>query len=124
MTYFAKPCPCGHPVCKNWFVEPVAAYQGVSFTEEQARAVAALLNVMEEKPMKRHKTRIYSIFGQIEGVVADEMVAAKGSKIKRVDFDSIPSGYRYQGGLKAVCALVMTKKEAREFERRVATLRA
>lgn len=38
----AIPCPCGK--CGYWLVEPEAALQGVSFTEAQARAVAALLN--------------------------------------------------------------------------------
>lgn len=50
MTHYAFPCPCGHPVCKNWMVSGVAAVQGVSFTEQQARAVAGLLNFMNEQP--------------------------------------------------------------------------
>ncbi len=45
--YSARRCPCGHPSCKSWHVDPVAAVQSVSFTEEQARAVAELLNKME-----------------------------------------------------------------------------
>jgi hypothetical protein len=44
----ATRCPCGHRVCENWFVEPVAAFQGVSFTKKQAEAVATLLNAMGE----------------------------------------------------------------------------
>ena len=48
MKYKAIPCPCGHPVCKNWLVEPVAALQGVSFTEAQARLTADVLNIFEE----------------------------------------------------------------------------
>lgn len=35
-------CPCGHPVCKDWHVGP-ASVQGVSFTEDEAKAVAILL---------------------------------------------------------------------------------
>lgn len=45
--YRAIPCSCGHRACKNWFVDPVAAVQCVSFTQEQAEAVAKLLNEME-----------------------------------------------------------------------------
>lgn len=43
-TYVARPCPCGHRVCKDWHVWPVAAIQGVHFTKQQAEAVAAYLN--------------------------------------------------------------------------------
>jgi hypothetical protein len=53
--YKAVPCPCGHRVCKNWFVDPVAAVQCVSFTKEQAEAVAQLLNDMEEKQELNNK---------------------------------------------------------------------
>jgi hypothetical protein len=42
--YRAIRCPCGHRGCSSWMVEPVAAIQGVSLTEAQARAVADLLN--------------------------------------------------------------------------------
>lgn len=45
-TYRAIKCPCNHRACSSWMVDPVAAIQGVSFTETQARAVAALLNNM------------------------------------------------------------------------------
>lgn len=44
MKYRAMKCPCGHLVCNNWFVDPVAAVQCVSFTEAQAKAVADFLN--------------------------------------------------------------------------------
>ena len=47
--YRAIPCPCGHPACKNWFVDPVAAVQGVGFSEKQALAVADFLNRLETK---------------------------------------------------------------------------
>lgn len=47
--YTARPCQCGHSSCKHWHVWPVAAYQGVGFTEKQARAVADLLNRMEDE---------------------------------------------------------------------------
>lgn len=50
MAHYAFPCPCGHRACKNWLVSGVAAIQGVSFNEREARAVAGLLNFMNEKP--------------------------------------------------------------------------
>jgi hypothetical protein len=46
--FLAKPCPCGSPSCKNWFVSPVASVQGVSFNEAQATAVAVFLNTHPE----------------------------------------------------------------------------
>lgn len=50
-TYSAIRCPCGHNACRSWMVDPVAAVQGVSFSERQARAVAQLLNDMAQKPL-------------------------------------------------------------------------
>lgn len=50
MSYTAIRCPCGHPSCKNWMVDDVAAIQGVAFTEKQAKAVAALLTAMDAEP--------------------------------------------------------------------------
>lgn len=47
MTYRAIPCPCGHRACTSWMVDPVAAVQGVRFTQAQAEAVAALLNTLD-----------------------------------------------------------------------------
>jgi hypothetical protein len=47
--YTPERCPCGHKVCKDWHVWPVAAIQGVSFTKAQATAVAELLNAMEAR---------------------------------------------------------------------------
>lgn len=46
-VYTVTKCRCGHPVCKDYHVWPVAALQGVKFTEDQANAVAKLLNAME-----------------------------------------------------------------------------
>ena len=48
MSYYATKCPCGHSSCRNWFVAPVAAFQGVGFTKLQAEAVAELLNTRPE----------------------------------------------------------------------------
>jgi len=46
-VYRAMPCPCGHKTCRAWMVNPVAAVQGVSFTRDQAEAVAAFLTARE-----------------------------------------------------------------------------
>lgn len=64
ITYRAEPCPCGHSTCKHWHVSPVAAFQGVGFTEEQAQAVAALLNAMErrEQPAPRVPGNYYAVY--------------------------------------------------------------
>lgn len=43
--YRAIPCPCGAAVCKNWLVDPVAAIQGVAFSQVQAEFVAETLNL-------------------------------------------------------------------------------
>lgn len=37
----AQPCPCGDEFCSAWHVEPVAAVQGVTFTEAEAKIAAA-----------------------------------------------------------------------------------
>lgn len=47
-TYRAMRCPCGQRGCRAWMVAPGADVQGVSLTEMQARAVAALLNSAPE----------------------------------------------------------------------------
>lgn len=72
---------------------------------------------------KRNKSEIYSIFGQIEGVVADAMVAeGKVSKIQAAD---TPASALYDDrGRKAHCALVMNRQQSAEFDRRVAALYA
>lgn len=48
MRYKAIKCPCGHAACASWHVSPVADTQGVSFTKEQAEAVAKLLNDLDK----------------------------------------------------------------------------
>ena len=45
--HVAVPCPCGDSACRNWHVSPQADLQGVSFTKEEAEAVADLLNSRE-----------------------------------------------------------------------------
>lgn len=72
---------------------------------------------------KRMKTEIFSVFGQIEGVIADTM-AAEG-KVHKIAPDMIPASALYDDkGRKAHCALVMNRQESAEFDRRVAALRA
>jgi hypothetical protein len=44
VTYTASRCPCGHRACQDWHVDGVATVWGVHFTEQQAHAVAVLLN--------------------------------------------------------------------------------
>lgn len=46
MKFRAEHCPCGHKSCADWHVYPPAAVQGVSFTRDQAEAVANLLELM------------------------------------------------------------------------------
>lgn len=72
--------------------------------------------------MKRRKTSIVSIFGQIEGVVADAM-AAEGL-CHQIPLDMIPPTVRYDDlGRPAHCALVFTPETEAEFDRRVRELR-
>lgn len=72
---------------------------------------------------KKMKTEIYSVFGQIEGVIADAMVAE--GKASRIEPDMIPETVRWNDkGTKAHCALVMNRQESAEFDRRVAALYA
>jgi len=42
-----KKCDCPYRGCTDYHVAPCAALQGVNFTEQQARAVAAVLNAMD-----------------------------------------------------------------------------
>lgn len=48
--YQVSRCPCGHPSCNDWHVSPVAALQGVKFTEGQAHAVARFLQAYDTAP--------------------------------------------------------------------------
>ena len=50
--YTARPCPCGHESCEDWHVRPVASVPGVSFTENQAKIVAMMLNLHESVQKK------------------------------------------------------------------------
>jgi alkylation response protein AidB-like acyl-CoA dehydrogenase len=71
--------------------------------------------------MKR-RTEIYSIFGQIDAVVAEEM-AAEG-KVRRIEQNMIPPTALFDDqGRKAVFAIVMPDEYAGEFMDRVEKLR-
>ena len=72
---------------------------------------------------RKMKSEVFSIFGQIESVVADAMVR-EGSAVK-IEPHMIPASMRFDGrGRKAYCALVMNRQQAAEFDRRVALLYA
>lgn len=71
--------------------------------------------------MKR-KTEIYSIFGQIESVVADAM--AEEGLVHRIERDMIPVSARFnEKGEVAHCAIVLSPELEIAFNKRVADLR-
>lgn len=72
--------------------------------------------------MRRGKTQIFSIFGQIEGVVADAM--AEEGLCHRIPRELIPPTARFdEQNRVAHCALVMTPEIEAVFDRRVRELR-
>lgn len=72
--------------------------------------------------MKKGKSEVYSIFGQIENDVAEQMVAEK--KANRIAPEEIPASVRWNDeGRMAYCAIVLSSEAEREFNRRVAALR-
>ena len=73
--------------------------------------------------MKRGGTKIISVFGQIEGVVADAM--AEEGLVTRIEQRLIPPTVLFNdSGTMAHCALVLTEAQERMFDQRVAALRA
>ena len=71
----------------------------------------------------RSKTEIFSIFGQIDGVVAQMMVDE--GKASKIDQDMIPPTALFDGeGRKAQFAIVLPTSRLGEYERRVRDLRA
>lgn len=73
--------------------------------------------------MKKRGTEIYSIFGQIDSVVA--MAMAEEGKIRRIEQNMIPPTALYDDqGRKAFFAIVMPDEYAREYLERVEALRA
>jgi hypothetical protein len=72
--------------------------------------------------MKR-TTQIYSIFSQIDKVVAEAM-AAEG-KVRRIEANMIPPTALYdEHGRQAYFAIVMSDEYSLEYNERVANLRA
>lgn len=77
-------------------------------------------------PMRKRTARpkVYSIFGQINSMVADAMIKEKWV-VGVIKGDAIPLSVRYnEFGERAHCALIMTKGQSEEFDRRVRELRA
>jgi hypothetical protein len=71
--------------------------------------------------MKR--TEIKTIYGQIEGVVAHEMATER--KVNLIPLQHVPESHLInEHGLPAVCAVVFNPASEREFNKRVADLRA
>jgi hypothetical protein len=71
----------------------------------------------------RRKTDIYSIFSQIDAVVAAAM-AAEG-KVRRIERDHIPPTARFDTlGREAQFAIVMSEEYLFEYSQRVNALRA
>ena len=71
----------------------------------------------------RSKSEIYSIFGQIDGVVAEAMVAeGKASKIEQRSIP--PTALLDEQGRKAMFAIVLPREHLGEYERRLRDLYA
>lgn len=50
-------CSCGHRACKDWHVAPSADAPSVKFTQEEAEAVAKLLNTLHQDYLKRNPVK-------------------------------------------------------------------
>lgn len=73
--------------------------------------------------MRRRRTEIFSVFGQINAAVADSLIAE--GKATRIAPEDIPPSVRYNdAGELAHCALVTSEEVELEFDRRVRALRA
>ncbi len=71
----------------------------------------------------RRGAEFYSIFGQIEEVVAEEMI--KEGKAKKIPSEQIPDSARFnERGTHAKFAVFMPRQMVAEFETRIAQLRA
>ncbi|HLP68204.1 MAG TPA: hypothetical protein VK181_11880, partial [Rhizobium sp.] len=81
---------CGPPSCEYWLVDPVATYQGVSFTQKQAEAVARLLNSMEDGTGRSMKVEVLNDFGVGVGeeylLLGSDMEEATDSLSRRVTY--------------------------------------
>lgn len=56
MIYTAIQCGCGHRLCDMWQVTGIAPE--AKFTERQAKAVAALLTLLDEHPDENVYARV------------------------------------------------------------------
>lgn len=73
--------------------------------------------------MAKRKTEIFSIFGQIESVVAENMIEEYG--LFRIEAKDIPLTAAFNdAGTPALFAVVIPAEKLAEFERRVRDLRA
>jgi len=73
--------------------------------------------------MAKRKTSICSIYGQIEGIVADAMTAE--GKVNKIPFEVMPPTQQFdERGRRAHCALVFTPEAEREYLLRVRHLYA
>lgn len=71
----------------------------------------------------RHKSEIFSIFGQIDAVIAEAMIAE--GKATKIEQDMIPASVLYdETGRKAAFAMVIDVKMLGEYHRRVRDLAA
>jgi len=72
---------------------------------------------------KRGETEVYSIFGQIDAVVAQQMVDE--GKFNRIEPDTIPYTAMFdEAGRKAVFAVVVPRIYLSEFNKRIRDLAA
>ena len=77
--WVARKCPCGHKACQDWHVVPVAAVQGVKFTETEAKALVQLnsayggieyaLAILEDL---MHRPKEMSTFGTTTGRITSQ----------------------------------------------------
>jgi hypothetical protein len=77
--------------------------------------------------MKRSRTDIYSIFGEIEAIVAEAMI--QEGTVNRIPLEDIPISARYSRmpdgrDVQAKFAIVIPSNLVRVFEKRVLDLRA
>lgn len=72
--------------------------------------------------MKPEATKTQSIFGQIEQVVAENMV--REGKLRMIAQEDIPPTALYHNGIKAAFAVIVPREYNEEFERRISILRS
>lgn len=66
-------------------------------------------------------TVIYSVFGQIEVVAANDLIQRYGCR--KIEADMIPKAMQYdEMGLRAEFAIILTPSQSREFERLIRQL--